>query len=92
MERNSDGVLEAHYVAPVWRHGEQVVRHLRKHFGARVLYRAEGPDARRWSLSISGMEIRVDQWDTDDLTIYGVDPEAEGFITRIAESIRAETT
>ncbi|HNQ74893.1 MAG TPA: DUF3630 family protein [Verrucomicrobiota bacterium] len=89
LVRNDDGVLEAQCDAPQWQQGEQLIRHLKKHFDARVIEKAEGPDARSWSLQVAGKEIVVHQWDTGDINFFAKDATGESLMEKLANSVKA---
>lgn len=90
LVRNETGILEAQCDAPEWKQGDRLIRHLKKHFGARVVDKAEGPDARTWSLDISGDQIVVNQWDTGDISFFAKDANRESLIETIAADIRRQ--
>jgi len=89
LVRNDGGVLEAQCDAPQWQQGEQLIRHLKKHFGARVIDKAEGPDARSWSLEVAGKEIVVHQWDTGDISFFAKDASGESVVEKLAASVKS---
>ena len=88
--RNEEGVLEAQCDAPNWRQGENLVSYLKKRFDARLIEKAEGPDARSWSLEVAGQEIVVHQWDTGDISFFAKDASGESLVENLANSVRAE--
>ena len=71
--RNGKRVLEAQCETPKWREGENLVGYLKKRFDARLIEKAEGPDARSWSLEVAGQESVVHQWDTGDISLFAKD-------------------
>src|SRR5437016_3305924 len=85
--RSSKGVLEARCEAPSWDDFQMIIRHLMTKFGARVVNKTQGPDARAWRLSVDGKEVVVHQWDIGDLYIFPTDSIGEDAVTRIAHSL-----
>lgn len=90
LVRNEKGILEAQCDAPLWQHGEQLVRHLKRRFEAHIIDKAEGPDARTWILRIEGKEIVVYQWDTGDISFFAKNRQDEELTSRIAASVQTE--
>ena len=88
LKRNDAGMLQADIDAPFWRQGDQLIRHIRKHFNARVISKAEAPDARSWELSIECHRVVVWQWDTGDVRVFSNESEGEALITKIANSVK----
>ena len=84
------GLLEAQFDAPEWSQGEKVIKHLKKRFNAEVMEKAEGPDARTWTVRIEGGVFVVNQWDTGDISLFAKDSSLETMTNRIAESIQKE--
>src|SRR6266545_1010434 len=90
LVRNETGILEAQCDAPEWQQGDRLIRHLKKHFAARVIDKAEGPDARTWSLEIRGEQIVVNQWDTGDISFFAKNVTGEGLIETLAADVRRQ--
>jgi hypothetical protein len=88
LVRNENGVLEAQCDAPKWQQGENLIHHLKKNFGAKVIDKAEGPDARSWSVEIAGEEIVVHQWDTGDISFFAKEATGESLVKSIAETVK----
>ncbi len=84
LTRNENGLLEAWADAPNWRQGDELVSYLKRQFGAHIIHKAEGPDARMWKLKVSDKEITIHQWDTGDLSFFG-SPSNEDLITKPAK-------
>ena len=87
-----NGVLEAQFDAPDWGQGEKIIAHLKKRFDARVVDKAEGPDARTWTLEIEGVPFVANQWDTGDISLFAKVPEGNPLTERIAKSIGQEVS
>jgi hypothetical protein len=62
-------MVEISFEVVQWRTVDRVVKWLRRHHGATLVRRAEGPDARTFILSLAAGELVVHQWDTGDVTI-----------------------
>ena len=85
---NDNGVLEAQCDAPEWSQGDDLICFLKEHFGATIIDKAEGPDARMWKLRIAAEHLIVHQLDTGDISFF-VEGKNDGeLVASIAESIR----
>jgi hypothetical protein len=52
-----------------WSVGEKIIKWFKTEAAARVLDRAEGPDARTIKLDCNGSIVVLYQWDTNDVTL-----------------------
>lgn len=92
LQKNPDGVLEIQCDAPDPRMLDQLVRHLKKRFTARVIYQLDSPTGeiiRRLEIDNQTIEVYWREWG-EDLTVHSVDPAGEPIIKRIAASIENE--
>src|SRR5436305_7458956 len=87
---NAEGVLIAECDAPRWRQGDELILHLKKRFRAKILRKAEGPDARTWFLRISDKDFTVYQWDTGDNSFVLRNGNDKELLTEIARSVQDE--
>jgi hypothetical protein len=72
-----------------WKDGDRLVRYLKQTFEARIDDYAEGPDARRWFISIDKHRLAVDQTDLGDLALSALDADGEIALHRAAEHLQA---
>lgn len=86
LSRNENGTLVAQADAPSWRQGDALVKYLKREFSARIIDKAEGPDARMWKLKVSDKEITVHQWDTGDISFFGSRSD-DDLVTRLAKAL-----
>ena len=69
---------------------EELVGFLESDYGAKVTKKVDGPDARRWFLSIGGQKIRVDYDDMVGIEITAESPEGEAVLTKIGEDLKSQ--
>lgn len=87
MNRDSSNFTEIAVDAPKWAMGAQLIQLLKKIFDAQIIYTAEGPDSRRWTLLIRGKNIIIDQWDTGDISIFVPQNDVE-LLTLIKNAVK----
>jgi hypothetical protein len=90
--RNQNGVFEAECIdLEAWEDGDRLIRYLKSEFSARVAERIDGPDARRWFVTVNTQRFTVDQSDLGFLSFATVDAEnadAEATVRRVAEQLQ----
>ena len=88
-KKNQDGFLQVECVElEKWKDGEKLVRFLKREFFARVTKKVEGPDSRRWFLTVEKVRVSVDQSDWGDLAIAALEINGEPVIVKIAERLK----
>ena len=88
LVKNQTGLPEAQCLSAAWSEGVAFIDFLKRRFAATVVDRAEGPDARVWKLQIEGKAIKVNQWDTGDLSVSVEERGAGELISKIVDCAR----
>jgi hypothetical protein len=89
INRAKDALLEIECAdLESWKDRDRLVRCLKQEFSARVSYKVEGPDARRWFIVVNGKKLTVDHSDRGFLSVVAADNDAEAIMADIAESLQ----
>lgn len=73
---------------PDWDGLEKIAAFLERYFSATVVQRFDGPDARRWILTINGSTIELQHEDPWGNVIIAPEPRAEPLVLHLAEELR----
>lgn len=91
IARNEKGLLEARCPSNEWEDLERLVRYVKEKFAGTVVYKAEGPDARTWDLTVGQRKIVFQQLDTGGVWFFSESPEGENTVMQIAEQLKSLT-
>ena len=74
---------------PDWEGFEKLARFLEKYYGATILERVDGPDARRWIIAVRGTTIELQHEDPWGNVIVAPDSSSEAVVQEIADDLRS---
>lgn len=72
-----------------WAGFEKLARFLEKYYGALVLERLDGPDARRWVIGIGQIIIELQHEDPWGNVIVAPEPSADAIVQQIADDLHS---
>ena len=75
-----------------WEDLEKLARFLEQHYGASILERIDGPDARRWIVAVRGVTIELQHEDPWGNVIVAPDASAEPLLREIADDLTRRLT
>ena len=71
-----------------WEGVEKLWKYLEFHFAAVCVSKADGPDARRWTVRVLGATLEIHHEDPWGNMIVSCSPEYDGILASIAEDLR----
>lgn len=77
------------HAVPDWEGFEKLARFLEKYYGATIVERVDGPDARRWIVAVRGTTIELQHEDPWGNVIVAPDPSSEPVVQEIADDLRS---
>ncbi len=84
------GHLECDVVAiPDWEGLEKIARFLEKYYGATTERKIDGPDARRWILSVDGEVLEIHHEDPWGNVIVAPQKSAEELLEKISRDLES---
>lgn len=72
---------------PDWDGLEKLARFLEKYYGARILQRIDGPDARRWTVQVRSVIFELHHEDPWGNVIVAPDSSSEATVQMIADDL-----